>query len=56
MMTHYSYRHCEERSDVAIQTAFLLASAFQETESLHGLPRRFAPRNDECDALCAFVS
>jgi hypothetical protein len=42
----YETRHCEERSDVAIQKAFLLASTFRETEPLHGLPRRFAPRND----------
>jgi hypothetical protein len=21
----------------------------------HGLPRRYAPRNDECQTLCAFV-
>jgi hypothetical protein len=46
MMTLYFYRHCGERSDVAIQTAFLLGFAFQVTEPLHGLPRRFAPRND----------
>jgi hypothetical protein len=42
----YDIRHCEERSDVAIQTAFLLASAFLVAEPLHGLSRRFAPRND----------
>jgi hypothetical protein len=40
-------RHGEERSDVAIQTAFLRAFAFRETEPQHGLPRRFAPRNDD---------
>jgi hypothetical protein len=55
MMTLYYHRHCEERSDVALQTAFLLAFAFRETEPLHGLPRRFAPRNDEYHVSCAFI-
>ena len=32
-------RHCEERSDEAIQ------------EDLYGLPRRFAPRNDGLQGL-----
>jgi hypothetical protein len=31
-----------ELRDVAIQTAFLLASTFRETEPPHGLPRRVA--------------
>jgi hypothetical protein len=41
------FRHCEGRRPVAIQTAFQLALAFRMTEAPHGLPRRFAPRNDE---------
>jgi peptidoglycan hydrolase-like protein with peptidoglycan-binding domain len=32
---------------VAIQTALGLVSPFQKAEPPHGLPRRFAPRNDE---------
>jgi hypothetical protein len=40
-------RHCEERSAVAIQTAFQVALSFGVTEPPYGLPRRFAPRNDE---------
>jgi formylglycine-generating enzyme required for sulfatase activity len=33
---------------VAIQKAVQIVSALQETEPPHGLPRRYAPRNDEC--------
>ncbi|MDR2091816.1 MAG: hypothetical protein LBP58_00620 [Azoarcus sp.] len=41
-------RHCEARRAVAIQKAVQIVSALQETEPPHGLPRRCAPRNDEC--------
>jgi hypothetical protein len=47
MSVTHSDRHCEGRRPVAIQTAFSLASAFQLAEPSPGLPRRFAPRNDE---------
>ncbi|MDR3157672.1 MAG: hypothetical protein LBU11_01405 [Zoogloeaceae bacterium] len=40
-------RHCEGRRPVAIQTAFPFALSFQKTEPLSGLPRRYAPENDE---------
>jgi hypothetical protein len=45
----------EGRRPVAIQTAFPLALSFQKTEPPPGLPRRYAPRNDEVGA-CAQVS
>jgi hypothetical protein len=38
----YDPRHCESRRPVAIQAAFLFASAFQVAEPMHGLPRRAA--------------
>jgi hypothetical protein len=40
-------RHCEGRRPVAIHTAILFAPAFPMAEPLHGLPPRFAPRNDD---------
>jgi hypothetical protein len=40
-------RHCEARSAVAIQKALQVALSFEVTELPSGLPRRFAPRNDE---------
>jgi hypothetical protein len=39
--------HCEARSAVAIQTALQVALSFGMMEPPSGLPRRFAPRNDE---------
>jgi hypothetical protein len=39
---HYSYRHCEERSDVAIHEAVWIATSR-------------SPSNDEYQALCAFI-
>jgi hypothetical protein len=41
---------------VAIQTAFPLALAFQTTEPPRGLPRRFAPRNDEVGGLARYLA
>ncbi|MDR2093079.1 MAG: hypothetical protein LBP58_07170, partial [Azoarcus sp.] len=38
----------EGRRPVAIQKAVQIVSALQEIEPPHGLPRRFAPRNDGC--------
>jgi hypothetical protein len=55
MMTLYFYRHCEERSDVAIHAAVQFPETPKQTERPSGLPRRFAPRNDEFHTLCAFV-
>jgi hypothetical protein len=55
MMPLYSYRHCEERSDVAIYAAVQLPETLKQAEMVSGLPRRFASRNDECHTLCAFV-
>ncbi len=40
-------RHCEERSDAAIHVLKTLYSINYVKElEMHGLPRRFAPRND----------
>jgi hypothetical protein len=44
-------RHCEGRRPVAIQTTFQFALAFQIAEPPSGLPRRFAPRNDEAEGF-----
>jgi hypothetical protein len=52
MMTLYFYRHCEERSDVAIHAAVQPSGTPKQAEQPSGLPRRCAPRNDECHALC----
>jgi hypothetical protein len=40
-------RHCEERSDVAIQAAIPLPETLGQIESSSGLPRAYGPRNDE---------
>jgi hypothetical protein len=42
MMPLYLYRHCEERSDVAIHAAVWIATSR-------------SPSNDECYALCALI-
>jgi hypothetical protein len=50
------FRHCEGRRPVAIQTAIQLALAFRTTEASHGLPRRFAPRNDVAGGLACCIT
>jgi hypothetical protein len=40
-------RHCEARSAVAIQKALQVALSFGVMEAPSGLPRRYAPRNDD---------
>jgi hypothetical protein len=55
MMPLYFYRHCEERSDMAIHAVIQLPEALKQAERPAGLPHRFVPRNDECHTLCAFV-
>jgi hypothetical protein len=44
-------RHCEGRRPAAIQTALQIAVASRKVEPPRGLPRRFAPRNDEEERL-----
>jgi hypothetical protein len=39
-------RHCEERSDVAIQAAVQLPQTPRQPERSSGLPRAYGPRND----------
>jgi hypothetical protein len=43
-------RHCEARSDVAIQAAVPFSGTAKQTESPFALPLAYCPRNDEFES------